>query len=56
MVTESPEVTTPNKGAQIPGPEDYARSTPVSIFQVTGDPLVGDNWKETELGRYSVPD
>lgn len=50
-----PEVVAPNKGAQRPGPEDYARSTAVSIFQVTGDPLVGDNWKETELGRYSVP-
>jgi hypothetical protein len=49
------EVVAPNKGAQIPGPEDLARSTPVSIYQVTGDPLVGDNWKETELGRYSVP-
>jgi len=50
-----PEVAAPNKGAQRPGPEDLARSTPVSIYQVTGDPLVGDNWKETELGRYSVP-
>ena len=50
-----PEVAAPNKGAQIPGPEDYARSTPVSVYQVTGDPLVGDNGKETELGRYSVP-
>ena len=50
-----PEVAAPNKGAQIPGPEDYARSTPVSVYQVTGDPLVGDHWKETELGRYSVP-
>ena len=49
------EVAAPNKGAQRPGPEDFARSTPVSIYQVTGDPLVGDNWKETELGRYSVP-
>ena len=50
-----PEVTAPNKGAQRPAPEDFARSTPVSIFQVTGDPLVGDNWTETELGHYSVP-
>ena len=45
----------PNKGAQRPAPEDFARSTPVSIYQVTGDPLIGDNWKETELGHYSVP-
>ena len=50
-----PEVVAPNKGAQRPAPEDFARSTPVSIYQVTGDPLIGDNWKETELGRYSVP-
>ena len=50
-----PEVSAPNKGAQRPAPEDYARSTPVSIYQVTGDPLVGGNWKETELGHYSVP-
>ena len=27
----------------------------MSIYQVTGDPLVGDNWKETELGHYSIP-
>ena len=50
-----PEVTAPNKGAQRPAPEDFARSTPVSLYQVSGDPLVGDSWTETELGRYSVP-
>ena len=50
-----PEVAAPNKGAQRPAPEDFARSTPVSIYQVEGDPLVGDNWTETELGHYSVP-
>ncbi len=50
-----PEVTAPNKGAQRPGPDDFARSTPVSIYQVTGNPLVGDSWKETILGHYSVP-
>jgi len=50
-----PEATAPNKGAQRPGPEDFARSTPVSVFQVIGDPLDGDGWRETELGRYSVP-
>ena len=50
-----PEVAAPNKGAQRPAPEDFARSTAVSIYQVTGDPLVGANWTETELGRYSVP-
>ena len=50
-----PEVTAPNKGAQRPAPEDFARSTPVSVYQVSGDPLVGGNWSETEIGRYSVP-
>ena len=50
-----PEVAAPNKGAQRPAREDFARSTPVSIYQVTGDPLIGDNWTETELGHYSVP-
>jgi hypothetical protein len=50
-----PEVIAPNKGAQIPGPEDFAVSNPVSIFKVTGDPLQGDSWQEIELGRYSIP-
>ena len=50
-----PEVTAPNKGAQRPGPEDFARSTAVSIYRVTGDPLDGDGWEETEIGHYSVP-
>lgn len=50
-----PEVIAPNKGAQIPGPEDFAVSNPVSIFKVSGDPLNGDNWQEIELGHYSIP-
>jgi len=50
-----PEVTAPNKGAQRPGPEDFARSTPVSLYQLDGDPLDGDSWSETVLGNYSVP-
>ncbi|MBM63039.1 MAG: hypothetical protein CL484_08840 [Acidobacteria bacterium] len=50
-----PEVAAPNKGAQRPAPEDFARSMPVSIYQVTGDPLIGSNWRETQLGYYSVP-
>jgi CubicO group peptidase (beta-lactamase class C family) len=50
-----PEVTAPNKGAQRPGPEDFARSTPVSIFTVDGDPLQGGNWREIVLGHYSIP-
>ncbi len=50
-----PEVSTANKGAQTPGPDDFARSTDVSVFSVNGDPLQGDSWQETVLGRYSVP-
>lgn len=49
------ELIAPNKGAQRPGPEDFARSTPVSIFKVSGDPLQGDNWQEIILGNYSIP-
>ena len=51
----TPEVIAANKGAQRPGPSDLVRSTPVSIFSVTGHPLVADAWHETLLGRYSVP-
>ena len=50
-----PEVTAANKGAQRPGPEDFALSTPVSLFKLDGDPLQGSSWHEIELGRYSVP-
>ncbi len=51
----TPEVSAANKGAQRIGPEEYARSTPVVLYQVTGDPLKGESWTEVELGRYSVP-
>ena len=50
-----PEVSAVNKGAQRPGPEDFARSTPVVIYSVKGDPLRAESWSETQLGRYSVP-
>ena len=50
-----PEVSAANKGAQRIGPADYARSTPVVIYSMDGDPLQGDSWSEIELGRYSVP-
>lgn len=49
------EVTAANKGAQTPGPEDYARSTPVSIFKFVGDPLQGSSWTEFEIGHFSIP-
>ncbi len=50
-----PELTAPNKGAQSPGPEDYARSTPVELYQLTGDPLIGESWQRSVLGNYSIP-
>ena len=50
-----PEVSAANKGAQRIGPKEYARSTPVVLYQVNGDPLKGESWTEVELGRYSVP-
>lgn len=49
------ELTAPNKGAQSPGPEDYARSTPVEMYKLAGDPLSGSSWQRSELGSYSVP-
>lgn len=49
------EVLAPNKGAQRPGPEDFARSTPVSIFWLNGNPLEGSSWREQVIGNYSVP-
>lgn len=51
----TPEIVAANKGAQRPGPKDYARKTPVSIFHNTTNPLDGDSWNEIELGRYSIP-
>ena len=50
-----PEVAAANKGAQMPGPKDFANKTAVSVYQVEGDPLRGSSWHEIELGRYSVP-
>ena len=50
-----PEAVAPNKGAQRPTIADYRRSTPASIYKVTGDPLNGSNWQEIELGRFRNP-
>ena len=49
------EATAVNKGAQLPGPSDYARSTPVSVLRISGDPLTAEAWQALPLGRYSVP-
>ena len=51
----TPEAVAPNKGAQNPNPDDFARKTPISLFSVVGDPLHTDGWRETVLGTYSVP-
>ena len=51
----TPEVSAANKGAQRIGPEEFARSTPVVLYQLNGDPLKGESWTEIQLGRYSVP-
>ena len=50
-----PEVAAANKGAQRPGPKDYAKKTPVTVYRVIGNPLAGSGWQEIELGRYSIP-
>ena len=50
-----PEIIAPNKGAQRPGPDDFARSTPVSIYSLDGDPLLESSWREQTIGNYSVP-
>ncbi len=49
------ELTAPNKGAQSPGPEDFARSTPVELYKLNGDPLLGASWQRNVLGNYSIP-
>ena len=50
-----PELTAANKGAQTPGPEDYARSTPVELHTLHGDPLLAESWQVHILGNYSIP-
>jgi hypothetical protein len=49
------EILAANKGAQRPGPDDYAQSTPVSLFHFTGAPLDPNSWHEIVLGSYSIP-
>ncbi|MFT4860831.1 MAG: hypothetical protein ACI95C_000029 [Pseudohongiellaceae bacterium] len=51
----SSEIIAANKGAQRPGPEDYKRSTPVSLFAFSQDPLLAESWQEIVLGSYSIP-
>jgi hypothetical protein len=49
------ELLAANKGAQRPGPDDYANATPVSYFTFSGDPLLPNSWQEIVLGSYSIP-
>ena len=49
------EVSAANKGAQNPNAGDYARKTPISVFQVVGDPLLATGWREVQLGTFSIP-
>ncbi len=51
----SVEIIAANKGAQRPGPDDYARATPVSVFHFRGAPLDPASWAEIVLGSYSIP-
>lgn len=48
------EVIAANKGIQNPG-ETALPPTPISIFEVSGDPMTAESWRETELGRFQVP-
>ena len=50
-----PELTAPNKGAQIPGPADFARSTPVELHTLHGNPMQAESWHVQILGNYSIP-
>lgn len=49
-----PEIVTANKGAQNPGPENYEQK-PMSVFEITGEPLQASSWKEHVLTRVAVP-
>ncbi len=48
------EVIAANKGVQDPDGSENAR-TPISIFEVSDDPMLGTSWSETELGRFDIP-
>ncbi len=49
------EVVGVNKGAQNPTGEDALRPNPISWFEITGDPLDDDSWKEHVLTRVAWP-
>ena len=49
-----PEVVAPNKGSQS-GPASDATPRAISWYEVTGDPLDDDSWKEHVLAKVAVP-
>ncbi len=49
-----PEVTAANKGSQAGNPAD-SEPTPISWYEITGDPLNAANWVERELTKVNVP-
>ena len=49
-----PEVVAPNKGSQS-GPASDAVPRAISWYEVTGDPLDDDSWKEHVLTKVAVP-
>lgn len=50
-----PEVAAPNKGQQLPGLRTDTLS-PISWFEISGDPLDQESWKEHELTRVDIPE
>ena len=49
-----PEIIAVNKGAQLPG-KARDRIFPISIFEITGDPLRDESWREHVLARIPWP-
>lgn len=48
------EATAANKGEQNPSPGATLK-TAISVFRPGPDPLTGGAWRETELGRHTIP-
>lgn len=49
-----PEVVAPNKGSQS-GDRNETTLRPISWYEIDGDPLKDESWKEHELTRVAVP-
>ena len=49
-----PEVVAPNKGSQS-GSSEETTLRPISWYEIDGDPLDDESWKEHELTRVAVP-